>query len=246
MSHSDEDLSDLDVDLDALEPIESPLPSGMASGPSALLPEGGSVPATPYSQPDTPFSPDPSSGGGGGSFFLGGLGLGTEGWGDELKELIADGEVAPEEDVLMEEEATAEQGDEEEEGFRDSSPEPEDLATVIDVKANLHALLEHFSPEQRQRYEVYRSTVLNKKHVKHLMAPLFPGQVKTEFAVVVAGVAKVFVGEIIELARHVQASWGDDPSEPLRPEHMREAYIRYQQQRGKMPPGIGERKRLFS
>ncbi|KAI9226148.1 MAG: TAFII28-like protein, partial [Piptocephalis tieghemiana] len=97
--------------------------------------------------------------------------------------------------------------------------------------------LDQFSPEQRKRYEVYRSTVLSKKHIKQLMAPAFTGQVKTEFAVVVAGMAKVFVGEIVELARGVQMAWGDggeEGGEPLRPEHLREAYILYQEERGKM------------
>ncbi|RKP12939.1 hTAFII28-like protein conserved region-domain-containing protein [Piptocephalis cylindrospora] len=104
----------------------------------------------------------------------------------------------------------------------------------------IRALLDQFNPEQRKRYEVYRSTVLSKKHIKQLMAPAFTGQVKTEFAVVVAGMAKVFVGEIIELARRVQTQWGDREGQPLRPEHLREAYILYQEQQGKMPRGTGD------
>ena len=57
-------------------------------------------------------------------------------------------------------------------------------------------------------------------------------QVSTPVAQVVAGVAKVFVGEIVEKARKVQARRGE--AGPLSPDHLREAYREYQEETGRV------------
>ena len=54
----------------------------------------------------------------------------------------------------------------------------------------------------------------------------------TPVAQVVAGVAKVFVGEIVEKARHIQQKRGEHGS--LSPDHLREAYIEYQMEHGRV------------
>jgi transcription initiation factor TFIID subunit 11 len=64
-------------------------------------------------------------------------------------------------------------------------------------------------------------------------------------AIVIAGFAKVFVGEIVEGAREVQLLRGDDG--PLAPEHLREAWRLYKD-RGSRNGGVPESrkvKRLF-
>jgi hypothetical protein len=68
--------------------------------------------------------------------------------------------------------------------------------------------------------------------------------------------AKVFIGEIVESARKIQADRG--ASGPLRPEHLLEAHRLYKEERevpGRFPPGApspgagiagnGKRRRLF-
>ncbi len=55
---------------------------------------------------------------------------------------------------------------------------------------------------------------------------------------VVSGVAKIFVGEIVEKAREIQAERGEQG--PLRPNHLREAHRQYYLRRerpGYYPPG---------
>ena len=61
----------------------------------------------------------------------------------------------------------------------------------------------------------------------------------------IAGFAKVFAGEIVEMARDVQILRGDEG--PLAPEHLREAWRLYKQ-RGSRNTGVpesGKLKRLF-
>jgi transcription initiation factor TFIID subunit 11 len=55
-------------------------------------------------------------------------------------------------------------------------------------------------------------------------------QVSQPVAQIIAGFSKVFVGEIIEKARAVQTRRGE--TGPLSPDHLREAYIAYQDETG--------------
>lgn len=57
-------------------------------------------------------------------------------------------------------------------------------------------------------------------------------QISTPVAQVVAGVAKVFVGEIVESARKIQARKGQ--TGPLSPDDLREAYREYQKEAGRV------------
>lgn len=51
--------------------------------------------------------------------------------------------------------------------------------------------------------------------------------VNANMAIIGAGISKVFVGELIEMASEVCASWGDAlGGAPLLPSHIREAYRR--------------------
>jgi len=64
-------------------------------------------------------------------------------------------------------------------------------------------------------------------------------------AIVISGFAKVFVGEIVEMARDVQMLQGAEG--PLAPEHLREAWRLYKL-RGSRNAGVpdsGKLKRLF-
>lgn len=97
-------------------------------------------------------------------------------------------------------------------------------------KDNLKVLMDHFSAEQYDRFEAYRRHALPKQAVRKVIQNTVGTQVSQPVAQIVAGFAKVFVGEIVEKARSVQQRRGD--AGPLSPDHLREAYRLYQQETG--------------
>ncbi|KAG9105159.1 hypothetical protein FRC07_009557 [Ceratobasidium sp. 392] len=101
-------------------------------------------------------------------------------------------------------------------------------------KENMKLLLSSFTPEQLARYETYRRSTLNKQSVRRFIHQSLGANVSVNVAQVVAGFSKVFVGEIIELARHVQQQSlpPGAPPGPLSPDHLRAAYQLYVQQTG--------------
>ncbi|KAG0048999.1 transcription initiation factor TFIID subunit 11 [Gryganskiella cystojenkinii] len=114
-------------------------------------------------------------------------------------------------------------------------------------KDDLKALLDCFSDEQLQRYEVYRRSVLNRNTVKKLVGTILNQQVTQTMAFVVAGFCKVFVGEMVEKAREVMEDWGETGA--IRPEHLREAQRRYRKQELQggigVKPAYGYKRRMF-
>ncbi|KIY63976.1 TAFII28-domain-containing protein [Cylindrobasidium torrendii FP15055 ss-10] len=97
-------------------------------------------------------------------------------------------------------------------------------------KDNLKVLMDHFSAEQYDRFEAYRRHALPKQAVRKVIQNTVGTQVSQPVAQIVAGFAKVFVGEMVEKARSVQQRRGD--TGPLSPDHLREAYRLYQQETG--------------
>ncbi|KAJ1796906.1 transcription initiation factor TFIID subunit 11 [Coemansia sp. RSA 2598] len=103
-------------------------------------------------------------------------------------------------------------------------------------------LLAQMTDEQRQRYEVYRRTALNKGAIKKLVGHILNQQISSTLSFVIAGFSKVFVGEIVELAVQIQSERGEDG--PLKPEHLREAY-RLCKKENQVSSAPGFTKRLF-
>jgi transcription initiation factor TFIID subunit 11 len=136
-------------------------------------------------------------------------------------------------------------------------------------------LMKAMDDVQQDRYSAYRTSFLDKRHVKrvssnyvrekayadsihqfqlilHLTGQNTTKQVNT----LTASIARIFVGEIVESARRIQEARG--ASGPLRPEHLLEAHRLYKEERevpGRFPPGTpsasagvagnGKRRRLF-
>ncbi|KAH8987198.1 TAFII28-domain-containing protein [Lactarius akahatsu] len=111
-------------------------------------------------------------------------------------------------------------------------------------KDNLKVLMDNFTPEQYERFEAYRRHALPKQAVRKVIQQSLGQQVSMPVAQIVAGFTKVFVGEIVEKARAVQARRGEKG--PLSPDHLREAYRMYQQETGRVGASRPLRgKRLF-
>ncbi|KAM3555296.1 hypothetical protein ARSEF4850_006067 [Beauveria asiatica] len=126
-------------------------------------------------------------------------------------------------------------------------------------------LVEAFDSEQYNRYELWRAAKLSDAVVKRVVNATVSQSVPQMVSTAVKAVAKLFAGELIEEARQVQAEWiraGEHQSElptppppadsteeekreqeldpkrgPLRPDHLRAAWLRYRA--SKQSHGVG-------
>ncbi|KIM59015.1 hypothetical protein SCLCIDRAFT_126880 [Scleroderma citrinum Foug A] len=105
--------------------------------------------------------------------------------------------------------------------------------------------MDNFTPTPYDQFEVYKRHALPKQAVRTPQSVIQQAtgqQVSQSVAQVVAGFAKVFVGEIVEKARAVQTRRGE--SGPLSLDHLREAYRVYRAETGTVGsarPGSGRR-----
>ncbi|KAF8696023.1 hypothetical protein HU200_036905 [Digitaria exilis] len=102
-----------------------------------------------------------------------------------------------------------------------------------DKLAKMNAILSQFTEDQMNRYESFRRSGFQKSNMKRLLASITGSQkISIPTSIVVSGIAKMFVGELIETARIVMSERKD--SGPIRPCHIREAYRRLKLE-GKIP-----------
>lgn len=106
-------------------------------------------------------------------------------------------------------------------------------------RARMKILLSNFDDEQMSRYEAFRRANINRSSVKRLANAVLNQSITGNVAVALSGMSKMFVGDIVELARDVRnrAEPGKD-GEPLRPEHIREAWRLYKEEAGTVPEAI--------
>ncbi|BDA40398.1 probable transcription initiation factor TFIID subunit 11 at C-terminar half [Coccomyxa sp. Obi] len=95
--------------------------------------------------------------------------------------------------------------------------------------------------EQLDRYEAFRRSKLSSANMRKLLHNVTGQAPHFNTTIVMCGIAKLFVGELVETARMVAAHQGD--SGPLLPEHLREAYQQLDRQgriphRGRKPRGL--------
>eukprot|EP00656_Telonema_subtile_P017197 TRINITY_DN19185_c0_g1_i1.p1 TRINITY_DN19185_c0_g1~~TRINITY_DN19185_c0_g1_i1.p1 ORF type:complete len:168 (-),score=45.17 TRINITY_DN19185_c0_g1_i1:211-714(-) len=93
-------------------------------------------------------------------------------------------------------------------------------------------ILENMSESQQLRYEKYRRSGFPKAAMKRELHKVLGQNVGELVAISFSGVAKVFVGELVEEALQIMAEWKQ--SGPVRPRHVREAFRRLNKA-GKVP-----------
>lgn len=105
-------------------------------------------------------------------------------------------------------------------------PDDEDSFDLEAMRQHIYEQVAKFGPKQLQRYEQYRRSDLKKEKVKKLLTALNPALAKSSdpFLIAVKGLAKLFVGDIVEAAIDVRKQNGETGA--LQPKHLREAYRR--------------------
>lgn len=103
---------------------------------------------------------------------------------------------------------------------------------------NVLALL---TDEQMNRYESFRRSAFQRSTVRKILTSITGNPASLPMTIVMCGIAKLFVGDLVETSRIVMSERGD--TGPIQPVHLREAYERLRSAR--QIPIRGRVPRLF-
>eukprot|EP00252_Welwitschia_mirabilis_P021237 TRINITY_DN5379_c0_g1_i1.p1 TRINITY_DN5379_c0_g1~~TRINITY_DN5379_c0_g1_i1.p1 ORF type:complete len:212 (+),score=46.51 TRINITY_DN5379_c0_g1_i1:362-997(+) len=101
-------------------------------------------------------------------------------------------------------------------------------------------ILSQLTPDQMNRYESFRRSGFQKANMRRVLQSIAGCPISLPMTIVMSGVAKTYVGELVETSRVVMTERNE--TGPIRPCHIREAYRRLKLE-GKVPKR--SRPRLF-
>ncbi|XP_058803239.1 transcription initiation factor TFIID subunit 11 [Phymastichus coffea] len=105
-------------------------------------------------------------------------------------------------------------------------------------REKMQVLVSNFTEDQLDRYEMYRRAAFPKAAIKRIMQTITGCSVSQNVVIAMSGIAKVFIGEIVEEALDVMEEQNE--SGPLQPKHLRESVRRLRNQ-GQIPHGRSQK-----
>ncbi|XP_068204390.1 transcription initiation factor TFIID subunit 11-like isoform X2 [Palaemon carinicauda] len=110
-------------------------------------------------------------------------------------------------------------------------------------RERMQVLVSNFTEDQLDRYEMYRRAAFPKAAIKRVMQTITGCSVSQNVVIAMSGIAKVFVGEVVEEALDVMEAQGE--TGPLQPKHLRESVRRVRRWPGQHIPTMKQRRPLF-
>ena len=109
-------------------------------------------------------------------------------------------------------------------------------------REKMQLLVSAFSNSQQDQYEVFRRSSFPKSGVRRIMQGACGSMVTQNAVIAMAGITKVYVGEIVEAALQAREEMGEEG--PLKPKHIREA-VRRMKNKTKIPNSFYKKSSLF-